>query len=102
VSTGPTARSSTNRGHRRRRAGPSPTKPHRQDRWWATAWSPEQISNRLKVEFPDDESIRIGHEAIVLALFIEGQGAPGSSLKSVVNPAELGLCGCARRRLSEV
>src|SRR5436309_346866 len=29
-------------------------KPHRQDRRWAQAWSPEQISNRLKVDFPDD------------------------------------------------
>jgi IS30 family transposase len=50
-------------------------KPHRQDRRWATAWSPEQFSNRLKVEFPDDESMRISHEAIYQALFIEGRGA---------------------------
>ena len=27
-------------------------KPHRQDRRWATAWSPQQISHRLKVDFP--------------------------------------------------
>ena len=50
-------------------------KPHRQDRRWATAWSPEQISNRLKVDFPDDESMRISHEAIYQSLFIEGRGA---------------------------
>jgi DNA-binding CsgD family transcriptional regulator len=50
-------------------------KPYRQDRRWATAWSPEQISNRLKVEFPDDDSMRISHEAIYQALFIEGRGA---------------------------
>ena len=62
-------------------AGPKPpawkglNKPHRQDRRWATAWSPEQISNRLKVEFPDDDSMRISHEAIYQALFIEGRGA---------------------------
>lgn len=31
-------------------------KPHRADRKWFTAWSPEQISNRLKIDFPDDES----------------------------------------------
>lgn len=37
-------------------------KPHRGDREWATAWSPEQISNRLKADFPDDESMRISHE----------------------------------------
>ncbi len=39
------------------------------------AWSPEQIANRLKVDFPDDESMRISHEAIYQALFIEGRGA---------------------------
>ncbi|MFC1438462.1 IS30 family transposase [Streptacidiphilus sp. N1-10] len=50
-------------------------KPHRGDRRWATAWSPEQIANRLKVDFPDDESMRISHEAIYQALFIEGRGA---------------------------
>ena len=50
-------------------------KPRRQDRRWASAWSPEQISNRLKVEFPDDGSMRISHEAIYQALYIEGRGA---------------------------
>jgi hypothetical protein len=50
-------------------------KPHRQDRWWVTAWSPEQISHRLKVDFPEDESMRISHEAIYQSLFIEGRGA---------------------------
>uniref|UniRef100_UPI0012979430 IS30 family transposase n=1 Tax=Cumulibacter manganitolerans TaxID=1884992 RepID=UPI0012979430 len=50
-------------------------KPHRQDRRWSTAWSPEQIAQRLKVEFPEDESMRISHEAIYQSLFIEGRGA---------------------------
>ncbi|WP_043993500.1 IS30 family transposase [Leifsonia xyli] len=50
-------------------------KPHRGDRRWVQAWSPEQISNRLKVEFPDDESMQISHEAIYQALYIEGRGA---------------------------
>ncbi|WP_425824944.1 IS30 family transposase [Streptomyces fractus] len=50
-------------------------KPHRQDRRWATARSPEQISHRLRVDFPDDESMHISHEAIYQALFIEGRGA---------------------------
>jgi IS30 family transposase len=50
-------------------------KPHRQDRRWSTAWSPEQISHRLRVDFPDDESMRISHEAIYQSLFIEGRGA---------------------------
>jgi len=50
-------------------------KPHRKDRPWTTAWSPEQIANRLKVDFPDDESMRISHEAIYQALYVESRGA---------------------------
>jgi IS30 family transposase len=47
----------------------------RKDRRWGKAWSPEQISHRLRVEFPDDESMRISHEAIYQSLFIQGRGA---------------------------
>lgn len=47
----------------------------RTDRRWATSWSPEQISNRLKLDFPEDETMRISHEAIYQALFIQGRGA---------------------------
>jgi len=50
-------------------------KPRRQDRRWARAWSPEQISNRLRVDFPDDESMRISHEAIYQSLYVQGRGA---------------------------
>jgi transposase, IS30 family len=47
----------------------------RADRRWAKSWSPEQISNRLRVDFPDDESMRISPEAIYQALYIQGRGA---------------------------
>ncbi len=50
-------------------------KPRREDRCWATAWSPEQIAHRLVLDFPEDEDMRISHETIYQALFIEGRGA---------------------------
>ena len=50
-------------------------RPRREDRRWSTAWSPEQISNRLRLDFPDDESMRISHEAIYQSLYVQGRGA---------------------------
>jgi len=50
-------------------------KPHRGDRQWVLGWSPEQISERLKIDFPDDESMRISHEAIYQALYVQSRGA---------------------------
>ncbi len=52
-----------------RRHGP------RQNRRWSKAWSPEQIARRLPIDFPDDHSICISHEAIYQALFVQGRGA---------------------------
>ena len=52
-----------------RRHGP------RQDRRWASAWSPEQIAHRLRLDFPHDETMRISHEAIYQSLYIQGRGA---------------------------
>jgi IS30 family transposase len=47
----------------------------RQDRRWSKSWSPKQISNRLRLDFPDDESMRVSHEAIYQSLFVQGRGA---------------------------
>lgn len=52
-----------------RRHGP------RQSRRWAKAWSPQQISRRLRLDFPGDEAMRISHEAIYQALYVQGRGA---------------------------
>jgi transposase, IS30 family len=37
-------------------------------------WSPEQIAGRLAAQFPHDERMRISHEAIYQALFVQGRG----------------------------
>ena len=52
-----------------RRHGP------RQERRWAHAWSPEQIARRLPVDFPEDETMRISHEANYQTLLVQARGA---------------------------
>lgn len=47
----------------------------RADRRWNTCWSPQQISHRLSIDFPQDTSMRISHEAIYQALYVQGRGA---------------------------
>src|SRR4029450_11420369 len=47
----------------------------RTDRRWARSWSPEQVAGRLRVDFPDDGSMRISDEAIYQALYVHGRGA---------------------------
>ena len=47
----------------------------RADRRWGNSWSPQQISRRLTLDLPDDSSMRVSHEAIYQALYIQGRGA---------------------------
>src|SRR4051794_31235497 len=47
----------------------------RRHRRWASAWSPRQISRRLRLDFPGDGTMRISHEAIYQSLYVQGRGA---------------------------
>jgi IS30 family transposase len=38
-------------------------------------WSPQQISGWLKMEYPNDEGLRVSHETIYRSLFIQARGA---------------------------
>lgn len=39
----------------------------------ALCWSPRQISCRLVIEFPDEESMRVSHETIYTSLFVQSK-----------------------------
>lgn len=61
---------------------PGPTVPwkgrrhgRRQHRRWGRVWSPAQIAHRLPLDFPDDPRMRLSHEAIYQALYVQGRGA---------------------------
>ena len=43
--------------------------------WLEQLWSPEQIVNRLRLEFGDDPMMSVSHETIYQSLFVEGRGA---------------------------
>lgn len=72
----------------------------RKDRRWATAWSPEQISHRLRIDFPDDVSMRISHEAIYQALYVQGRGALKRELVTCLRTGRALRMPRARRRAS--
>lgn len=38
-------------------------------------WSPRQISERMRLEFPDNGAMRASHETIYQALYVQGRGA---------------------------
>jgi transposase, IS30 family len=37
-------------------------------------WSPQQISNRLRADFPDDRGMQVSHETIYKTLYVQGRG----------------------------
>ena len=42
--------------------------------WLEQWWSPVQISRRLRIEFPGDPMMRVSHETIYQALYVQGRG----------------------------
>ena len=70
----------------------------RQDRHWATSWSPQQIAHRLRIAYPDDDSMRVSHEAIYQALYIQGRGALRRELTACLRTGRALRAPRARRR----
>jgi IS30 family transposase len=42
--------------------------------WLTLCWSPQEISKRLRLEYPDDPMMRVSHEAIYHSLYVQGRG----------------------------
>jgi transposase, IS30 family len=42
--------------------------------WLTEWWSPQQIAARLRIEFPGDPMMRVSHETIYQALYVQGRG----------------------------
>jgi transposase, IS30 family len=42
--------------------------------WLEEWWSPQQISRRLRIEFPGDPMMWVSHETIYQALYVQGRG----------------------------
>ena len=42
--------------------------------WLEELWSPEEISVRLRIVFPDDPMMHVSHETIYQSLFVQGRG----------------------------
>ncbi|MGH9892338.1 MAG: IS30 family transposase [bacterium] len=42
--------------------------------WLEQWWSPEEISRRLQIEFPDDPMMHVSHETIYQSIYVQGRG----------------------------
>ena len=60
----------------------------------ARAWSPRQISERARLDFPDNGGMRVCHETIYRALYVQGRG----SLRAELEAERALRSGRARRR----
>jgi IS30 family transposase len=45
-------------------------------------WSPQQISRRLRAQFPDNAEMQVSHETIYQSLYVQGRGALRRELAS--------------------
>lgn len=64
----------------------------------ARRWSPGRISAWLEHTFADDETMRISHEAIYSALYIQGKGSLRAELEAVMRTQDVLIRGGKRRK----
>jgi IS30 family transposase len=49
-------------------------------------WSPQQIAQRLRLDYPDDPGMRVSHETIYQSLFVQGRGELRRELARCLRP----------------
>jgi IS30 family transposase len=42
--------------------------------WLTLCWSPQEIAQRLRLEYPDDPMMQVSHETIYHSLYVQGRG----------------------------
>lgn len=60
-------------------------------------WSPQQISQRLRQEYPDDQNYRVSHETIYRSLYVQGRGGLRKELTTALRMGR----ACRRRHGSK-
>jgi IS30 family transposase len=77
------ARYGAMRGHARAERMAKRPKPCKLDRgllrdqvtkWLLKCWSPDEIAQRLRLDFPDDPMMHVSHETIYQSLYVQGRG----------------------------
>lgn len=61
-------------------------------------WSPQQISARLKEDYPDNEAMRVSHEALYQALFVQAKGQLKAQLVGRLRTGKIRRVSRAERR----
>lgn len=72
----------------------------RQHRRWGRAWSPAQIAHRLPLDYPEDRTMRVSHETIYQALFVQSRGALRQELTACLRTGRALRVPRARTRAS--
>ena len=68
------------------------------NRGLALKWSPQQISARLQEDFPDDEAMRVSHESLYQALFVQAKGQLKARLAGRLRTGRVRRVSRAERR----
>jgi IS30 family transposase len=68
------------------------------NRGFRQGWSPQQIAARLRADFPDNEAMRVSHEALYRSLFVQAKGGLKAELVGRLRSGRTRRVGREERR----